>query len=402
MRVKTYVAAENNPRVLHERFAPAEPPMSIEAVLINVVNLISTSAKAGTRRVFYVTNQDQPSGSKAAQKACIEKIKVRLIFALRNTQDYYRRGVDLEPFFMSSQAHRFDINLFYAEILGVYDDGLVDDKLRPWRLRQLQDQNVSKRAAWDSAEKMAELEDQMGGREVPKRVNYDLIFDLGSLSKMDGDHGKAHRASRWRIQVKAYSLVHEATRDLPVRVTSYGNEDSNDLYEVTAVQQMYSLSSDERIQPDDVTNVFQMGADDDERAQVSLSDEEIKALREFGCVPGLVLLGFKNRSTLHFYENIKHAYFLYPSDLEHPGSKCVFAAMLQSMLAKNKMALVIFMPRENVIPSFAVLLPQAEELDEAGNQVCPPGMNMIIMPYADDIRSPPEMHMKMGMWNDGR
>ena len=29
-------------------------------------------------------------------------------------------------------------------------------------------------------------------------------------------------------------------------------------------------------------------------------------------------------------------------------------------------------------------------------------MNMIIMPYADDIRSPPEMHMKMGMWNDGR
>lgn len=104
--------------MLHERFAPAEPPMSIEAVLINVVNLISTSAKAGTRRVFYVTNQDQPSGSKAAQKACIEKIKVRLIFALRNTQDYYRRGVDLEPFFMSSQAHRFDINLFYAEIPG--------------------------------------------------------------------------------------------------------------------------------------------------------------------------------------------------------------------------------------------------------------------------------------------
>jgi len=294
---------------------------------------------------------------------------------------------------MGRSTRPFSINTFYADILGVYDDGLVDDALRPWRLRQLQDQNGSKQRVWDSATKWAELEAQMDGRETTKHVTFDLLLSLGPLSKPkvadDDKHPKPAGQSEWRIQVKAYSLVSETTRGLPVRVSSHGNEDPNDLYEVVSVQHMHRTTTGELVKPEEMDHVYMLCESDSPEAQISFSSEEIKALRQFGCLPGLSLLGFKDRTTVHFYENIKHAYFLYPSDLEHPGSKRTFSALLTSMLSKNKVALCLFLPRENAIPHFAVLLPQAEELDSEGRQRVPPGMHLITMPYADDIREPP-------------
>lgn len=299
----------------------------------------------------------------------------------------------MEPLFLRGADHAFRINTFYADILGVYDDGVVEDALRPWRLRQLQDQNVSKRAVWDSASKLAELDDQMGGREMPKRVVFDLLFDLGPLSKNMAPEADAHAkeagSTHWRIHVKAYGLIAEASAELPVRVSSYGREDPDDLYEVLSVQQLHHATTGEVVPASAVEHVYAVGDSDKPGTQVSFTDDELVGLRRLGLVPGLQLLGFKDRKTLHFYENIKHAYFLYPSDLERPGSKRIFTALLHSMLAKNKVALTLFLPRENAVPSFAVLLPQAEELDEDGSQCVPPGLHLIVMPYMDDIRDPP-------------
>ena len=106
---------------------------------------------------------------------------------------------------MSSSRHTFVLNTFYAEIIGEYDDGVADDKLRPWRLRVLQDQNISKRKTWDSASKFAELEQQLGGREMPKRVIFDLTMDLGAVmraGRQEGEHPPKAQPQHWRIQVK--------------------------------------------------------------------------------------------------------------------------------------------------------------------------------------------------------
>ena len=188
----------------------------------------------------------------------------------------------------------------------------------------------------------------------------------------------------------SYSLVSEVTKDMPVRVTSYGKEDPDDLHEVMVVQQLYRLGTETQLSNAQVTNAYQVSDEDSPHSRVYLSDEELGELRRFGCIPGIKLIGFKDRSTLHFWENIRHSYFLYPSDLDHPGSKCTFAALLQSMLRKNKYALALYLPRENAVPAFVAILPQAEELDEEGNQLVPPGMNMIPLPYADDIRDRPQ------------
>lgn len=330
------------------------------------------------------------------QKASMDRMK-----------ELFRRGMDLEPFFMSTPTHAFRVNAFYAEIVGTYDDGLADDALRPWRLRQMHDQNGSKAKAWDSQLKLQELEEQMGGREVPKRVLFDLLLDVGALSKAGhGPHAKSERASHWRIHVKGYGLVMEASRDMPVKVSSYGREDPHDLYEVMAYQSLYDGQTGERIPPGKVASAYQLSDDPADQAQVVLSEDEVKSLRTFGCIPGIKLLGFKDQRTLSFLDNIKHAYFLYPSDLEHAGSKRTFAALLQSMLTKKKYALGLYMPRENVIPAFVAILPQAEERDEEGSQLVPPGMNMVILPYADDMRDAPPAQNPMRTFpvlrSDGR
>ncbi|WFD32123.1 ATP-dependent DNA helicase II subunit 1 [Malassezia sp. CBS 17886] len=372
-------AASADSERLPEEMRAAPAQTSVAHVLANALHLLSAAGKSGTRRVFLVTNNDDPCPGrdmKRAQKACIDKMK-----------DYYRRGVDLEPFFISG-AQPFRVNVFYADILGVYDDGLVDDALRPWRLRQMQDQNVSKRKTWESGTKFAELDEQLGGREMPKRVLFDLLLDLGPLRK--GEERKSHAAGHWRIHVKGYALVAEATKEFPVRVTSYGREDPDDLYEVVAHTELRDAAG-ERVPSAQTAHLFHLGGtDDSDRSQIVLSEEEVKRLREAGCAPGIRLLGFRDAGFIQFHENIKHAYFLYPSDLEHPGSKRVFAALLQTMLAKQKIALCVYMPRPNVIPSFAALLPQAEEVDEDGNQVVPPGLNLLPLPYADDMRDAPD------------
>lgn len=363
-------ALQADPPAARTRFPPASSTMNVDHVFANALHVITASVRAGTRRVFFLTNQDEPHApphKKYIQKACIDRIR-----------DYYRRGIEVEPFFLGSS---FRLHAFYADILGVYDDGLLQDTLRPWRLRQLQDQNGPKHSAWDSMSKFAELEEQISSREMPKRVVLDLLMDLGPLSKTS-------HATRWRIHVKGYNLISEATRDLPVKVTSYGHEDPYDLYEVVNITRPVRAANGEPVQPEQITNAYELRAASS-HDYVTFSDEEMQGLRQCGSIPGLVLLGFKDRSTLHFYENIKHAYFLYPSDLEHPGSKCAFAALLQSMLSKDKLALTLFTPRENTTPSIAVLLPQAEELDEDGQQCQPPGMHLIVMPFADDIRTPP-------------
>lgn len=61
------------------------------------------------------------------------------------------------------------------------------------------------------------------------------------------------------------------------------------------------------------------------------------------------------------------------------------------MVREKKIAIAMFCPRAFVIPSFAALIPQVEERGPEG-QTEPPGMYVIPLPYADDIREAPEKH----------
>jgi ATP-dependent DNA helicase 2 subunit 1 len=86
-------------------------------------------------------------------------------------------------------------------------------------------------------------------------------------------------------------------------------------------------------------------------------------------------------------------------------SKAIFHLLLSSLLNTNQMVVCSFVRRVNAIPKIVALLPQvrtkkkshflilfflkAEKLDNEGNQIDPPGFQMIISPYVDEIRPVP-------------
>lgn len=65
----------------------------------------------------------------------------------------------------------------------------------------------------------------------------------------------------------------------------------------------------------DVDHAYSFGNENNLRSLVRFSKAEMQKLRSFGQEPGIRVLGFKPICELNFYENTKHAYFLYPSDL---------------------------------------------------------------------------------------
>eukprot|EP01114_Cavostelium_apophysatum_P012748 TRINITY_DN2924_c0_g1_i1.p2 TRINITY_DN2924_c0_g1~~TRINITY_DN2924_c0_g1_i1.p2 ORF type:complete len:398 (+),score=128.73 TRINITY_DN2924_c0_g1_i1:75-1268(+) len=99
-------------------------------------------------------------------------------------------------------------------------------------------------------------------------------------------------------------------------------------------------------------------------------------------------MGFKPRSSLKVYHNIKNGGFIYPDESEIKGSTLAMAALLDRMLAMDKIAICLLTARANVSCRFVALLPQAEEFDEEdGMQRTPPGFHIVYLPFADDIRN---------------
>ncbi|KAI4247329.1 MAG: hypothetical protein L6R42_009671, partial [Xanthoria sp. 1 TBL-2021] len=124
--------------------------------------------------------------------------------------------------------------------------------------------------------------------------------------------------------------------------------------------------------------------------QILFNPEEISSLRNFGD-PCIRILGFKPISMLPLWANLKPATFIYPSEEDYIGSTRVFAALHAKLLSCQKMGITWFIARKNAAPVLAVLYPGPETLDENGMQILPPGLWLIPLPYADDIRQNPEI-----------
>ena len=71
------------------------------------------------------------------------------------------------------------------------------------------------------------------------------------------------------------------------------------------------------------------------------------------------------------------------------------SALHQKLLKDEKMALVWFIPRKNSTPTLSAMIAGAEKIDESGVQKVPPGMWIIPLPYADDVRKNPESTMNV-------
>lgn len=72
---------------------------------------------------------------------------------------------------------------------------------------------------------------------------------------------------------------------------------------------------------------------------MKITPEEILNIKKFDRV-GMVLMGFKPRSYLKVYHNIKHSTFVYPDEKRIQGSSQAMDAIIHSMIEKDKIAIV--------------------------------------------------------------
>ena len=120
---------------------------------------------------------------------------------------------------------------------------------------------------------------------------------------------------------------------------------------------------------------------------VPIARDEIKAIKASFGEPSLTLMGFKPRSALAKHHNLRTAQFVYPHEKNISGSTRAFAALHDRMIAKDKITICRLITQAGGEPRFVALLPQPEVRNpETRVMIQGPGMHLVTLPYADDIR----------------
>ncbi|KAG2017394.1 Ku70 [Coprinopsis cinerea AmutBmut pab1-1] len=363
-------AAQEDPEELRREFPPVKDKnVPIGDVFTSANWILRDGApKTATKRVFLITDEDDPHPGPGRHQ---------LITSARTTLiDLVQAGVTVEPFFISTEEKPFDVSKFYSSVL--LPTNLEDDE-------ELQ-QDGSLLPESISIARIEDLLEQMRIHESPKRTLFSVPFHLGE---------------GFTIGVKGYALITEQSKGAYKYFADLG-----DRMEVAKVKTVY-VDEDRDAEVDKSRFVFGAGAgtaaanndgdgEDDSfgvrKVKIGqrpfYTPEEIRSFRTLGLQSGIRLLGFKDRSVMVFEDNIKHSYFIYPDEMTYSGSKRTFKALLNSMIEKDKIGLALVLMRKNASPVFCYLLPQKETRDGA-YQVDPPGIHIIPLPFADDIRAAP-------------
>ncbi|KAE8154140.1 ATP-dependent DNA helicase II subunit 1 [Aspergillus avenaceus] len=303
-----------------------------------------------SRRLFIVTDNDDPHGDNKSLRSA----------ATVRAKDLYDLGVVIELFPISQADHEFDSAKFYDDI--IYKASPSD----PDAPAYLSADAKAPTTTGDGISLLNTLLSSITSRSVPRRAHFsNMPLELGPDLK---------------ISVTGYLLF---KRQAPARNSFIwlGGENPQIVKGVTT---QIADDTARTVEKSEIKKAYKFGGD-----QISFTHDELKALRRFGD-PVIRIIGFKPLSALPFWANVKHPFFIYPSDDDFVGSTRVFSALQQTLLKSRKAALVWLIARKNAGPILGTMVAGEEKLDEHGIQRVPPGMWIIPLPFADDVRQNPE------------
>lgn len=295
------------------------------------------SAKTLDKRILLFTNEDDPFGSiKGATK--FDLIRT----TLQRAKDAQDLGISIELLPLSSPNEQFNLSLFYADLIGLEGGDLA--QFLP-----------------SAGDRLQDMKDQLKKRMFKKRIVRRLKLSI---------------TNKLSIDVNSYALIRPT---LPGAITWLDSISNRPLKTERSF-----ICADTGALFLEPSKRFQLY----KNQVIKFSGEELSEIK--GVSAGhLRLLGFKPLSCLKDYHNLRSSTFLYPSDEEMGGSTCIFIALHRSMVKLNRFA-VAFLGSPSR-PQLVALVAQ-DEIITAGGQVEPPGMNMLYLPYADDIRHVEELH----------
>ncbi|KAH8702416.1 putative DSB repair complex subunit Ku70 [Talaromyces proteolyticus] len=333
---------------------PSKDRVSMANVLF-CANQIFTSKASNflSRRLFIVTDNDNPHGQDRIMRSA----------ATVRAKDLYDLGVIIELFPISQPDHDFDRSKFYDDIIyRSSPNDLEASGLSP-ALTQ------ARTSGGDGISLLNSLLSSVNSKSVPRRALFSNVpLEFGP---------------NFKISVTGYLLFKKQEPARSCFVWLGGEKP--EIAKGTTTQMAEDTAR--TVEKGEIRKAYKYGGE-----QVSFTIEEQQALRNFGD-PVIKIIGFKPLSSLPIWASIKHPTFIYPSDEDYVGSTRVFSALHQKLLHDQKIGIVWFIPRKNAAPVLAAMLPGAEKTDENEVQVSPPGLWIIPLPFADDIRQNPETNL---------
>lgn len=336
--------------ILHDdsKFKRVCTPCPEKPTLTNVLFLANGmfSQKAPNfnfKRIVLITDEDNPHANE-------KDIRRSTVTRARDLNDL---GIKIEPIFISTMKKPFDTRKFYDDIVFQDDDDVEEN------LDLIQ----------EGEQRLQQMMDRIKAKASPKRAIFSIPLEV---------------APGLHIGVKGYILYKEQKISKSTYIYNMGETPQFVKPETTNV----CLDTSKVLEKTEIKRAFKFG---DER--VPFTDEELKAIK-YVEDPIIRIIGFKSFDKLLFWHNIRASYFIYPSEANFVGSTRVFASLHKNLLEKRKWALGWFIPRKNANPSVVAMLASKEQYSESRLQITPPGIFIITLPFADDIRTNPPAVVK--------
>jgi ATP-dependent DNA helicase 2 subunit 1 len=332
-----------------EVLTPAKDGASIATVLFCANQIFTTKApNFSSRRLFLVTDDDYPV-----------KVKADKDTAVTRARDLYDLGCTIDLFPISQPGQSFDRSRFYDDLVYPTSPSDPDASVSVPSMTK-----VAK--SGEGITLLKQLLSSINSKATPRRALFSLPLELGP---------------DLRIGVKGYILIkrQEHTKSCYVWV-------GGDKPQIVSSSTTHMADDTARaVEKTELRKAYKFGGD-----AITFTPEEIIKIRQAFGDPVIRIIGFKPLSSLPIWANTNKATFIYPSETDFIGSTRVFSALQQKLLKSKKMGLVWFISRRNAAPVLAALVPAEEKTNEDGEQTMPPGLWLIPLPFADDIRSFPE------------
>ncbi|KAL9123421.1 MAG: hypothetical protein Q9187_000022 [Circinaria calcarea] len=351
--VKALKSLVEDDEVFKQLMVPSTEPVTMATVLFCANQIFTTKApNFASRRLFIVTDDDDPHAKSKKQKEAN-------LAATTRAKDLYDLGVIIELFPVSKPGQEFDRNKFYNDI--IYSASPTDPEAPAPT-----SSTTKVSSTGDGITLLNSLLSSINSKAVAKRALFsNLPFEIGP---------------GFKISVKGYIVF---KRQEPKR-SCYVWLNGEKCQIAKGVTTQMADDTARLVEKGDIRKAYKFGG-----AQITFTPDEISKLRDFG-EPGIRIIGFKPLSMLPIWANVRPATFIYPSEEDYIGSTRVFSALQQKLLKDDKMGLAWFIARKSATPVITAIIPGVEKLNDDGEQVLPPGMWIITLPFVDDIRQNPE------------
>lgn len=328
---------------------PAKEGATIATVLFCANQIFTTKApNFSSRRLFLVTDNDYPVRVKADKDTAVTRAR-----------DLYDLGCTIDLFPISQQDHSFDRSRFYDDL--VYPSSPSDPDA-PSAIA-----STTKAAkSGEGLSLLKQLISSINSKATPRRALFSLPLELSPDLKIGV---KGYIMIRRQEHVKScYVWVGGEKPQIVSQSTSHMADDTARVVEKTELRKAYKFGGD----------------------AITFTPDEIVKIRQAFGDPVIRIIGFKPLSSLPIWQNTNKSTFIYPSEGDYIGSTRVFSALHKKLLKAQKMALVWYIARRNAAPVLAGLVPAEEKTNEDGEQSMPPGLWIVPLPFADDLRQFPE------------